>query len=223
MCVSEKSKLLTESRFATMRARDNKMLELKKETIARLAAISGDAKYRDLIRFLIAQGLMTLLEHEVTLQCRPEDLQIVQAELPKALQMFQDQMKGATGVSPTCNVSIDKDNYLPAGPKPNQQGASWSENKQGWSRQGSASLSAAPNCALTRVWFICLLYFVRFSAGGVTLSARNGQIVCRNTLDARLDIAFAQLKPQVRGTLFGFRPKIADAVVVKKGGVSLPK
>jgi len=181
----EKSKLLTESRFSTMRARDNKMVELKKEVTQRLAAISSDAKYRDLVRYLIAQGLMTLLEHEVTLQCRPEDLQIVQAELPKALQMFQDQMKGATGVSPTCNVSIDKDNYLPAGPKAGQQGAS--------------------------------------CAGGVVLSARNGSIVCRNTLDSRLDIAFAQLKPQVRGTLFGFRHKIADAVVTKKGGVSLPK
>ncbi len=123
---SEKSKLLTESRFATMRARDNKMIELKKEVTARLAAISGDAKYRDLVRFLIAQGLMTLLEHEVTLQCRQEDVQIVQAELPKALQMFQDQMKGATGVSPTCNVNIDKENYLPPGPKAGQQGASWS-------------------------------------------------------------------------------------------------
>jgi len=57
----------------------------------------------------------------------------------------------------------------------------------------------------------------------VVLSSRQGQIVCRNTLDSRLDIAFSQLKPEVRGKLFGFRPKIADAVVVKKGGVSLPK
>jgi len=76
---------LTESRFATMRARDNKMNELKREVIAKLATISKDAKYKDLVRFLIAQGLMTLLEKEVTLQCRQEDLAIVQAELPKAL------------------------------------------------------------------------------------------------------------------------------------------
>jgi len=181
----EKSKLLTESRFATMRARDNKMNDLKREVISKLAAVSKDAKYRDLVRFLIAQGLMTLLEKEVTLQCRAEDLSIVQAELPKALQLFQDTMKGATGISPTCNVVIDKEHYLPAGPKDGQQGAS--------------------------------------CAGGVVLSALNGSIVCRNTLDSRLDIAFAQLTPQVRGMLFGFREKIADNVVVKKGGVSLPK
>jgi len=182
---SEKSKLLTESRFATMRARDNKMNELKREVIAKLATISKDAKYKDLVRFLIAQGLMTLLEKEVTLQCRQEDLAIVQAELPKALQQFQDLMKNATGVSPTCNVVIDKQDFLPPGPKDGQQGAS--------------------------------------CAGGVTLSALNKTLICRNTLDSRLDIAFAALKPQVRGTLFGFREKIVDAVVVKKGGVSLPK
>jgi hypothetical protein len=126
---SEKSKLLTESRFATMRARDDKMNQLKKEVTARLAAISSDAKYRDLVRFLIAQGLMTLLEHEVVLQCRQQDLAIVQAELPKALQLFQDTMKGATGISPTCNVSIDKE-FLPPGPKDGQQGASWSVHTQ---------------------------------------------------------------------------------------------
>lgn len=125
---SEKSKLLTESRFATMRARDNKMNELKREVITKLAGVASDPKYRDLIRFLIAQGLMTMLEHEVSLQCRQQDLAIVQAELPKALQMFQDQMKGATGISPTCNVTIDLDNFLPPGPKDGQQGASWSEH-----------------------------------------------------------------------------------------------
>lgn len=181
----EKSKLLTESRFASMRARDNKMNELKREVIAQLATVATDPKYRDLIRFLIAQGLMTMLEHEISLQCRAEDLAIVQAELPKALQMFQDQMKGATGISPTCNVTIDQENFLPPGPKAKQDGAS--------------------------------------CAGGVVLSSRGGQIICRNTLDSRLDIAFTALKPQVRGTLFGFRPKIVDSVAEKKHGVSLPK
>ena len=135
---SEKSKLLTESRFATMRARDNKMNELKREVITKLAGVASDPKYRDLIRFLIAQGLMTMLEHEVSLQCRQQDLAIVQAELPKALQMFQDQMKGATGISPTCNVTIDLDNFLPPGPKDGQQGASWFVRTHTRSTNGAA-------------------------------------------------------------------------------------
>lgn len=44
-------------------------------------------------------------------------------------------------------------------------------------------------------------------AGGVVLVARNGRIVCKNTLDARLDIAFYQLTPQIRTMLFGLRPE----------------
>ena len=68
-----------------------------------------------------------------------------------------------------------------------------------------------------------LLVCSSFSAGGIILSSRGGQIVCRNTLDSRLDIAFNACKPQIRGTLFGFREKIADTVVTAKHGVSLPK
>jgi len=47
--------------------------------------------------------------------------------------------------------------------------------------------------------------------GGVVLSARGGTIICRNTLDSRLDLCFDNLIPQVRGILFGVReaPKVA--------------
>ena len=143
-----------------MRARDNKMIELKKEMTTRLSAISGDAKYRDLIRFLLAQGLMTLLEHDITLQCRQEDLAIVQAELPKALQLFQDQMKGATGVSPTCNVNIDKDNYLAPAPKAGQQGASWSADNTITLISKSSFFVA--KYTLTHIVSCCLLMSVLF-------------------------------------------------------------
>lgn len=145
--ISEKSKLLTESRFATMRARDNKMNELKREVTAKLSGVASDPKYRDLVRFLIAQGLMTMLEHEVSLQCRQQDLAIVQSELPKALQMFQDQMKGATGISPTCNVTIDLDNFLPPGPKDGQQGASWYEAQISHAGDATSSSSSRCRCA----------------------------------------------------------------------------
>jgi len=43
--------------------------------------------------------------------------------------------------------------------------------------------------------------------GGVVLTARNGQIVCNNTLDARLDLAFRGLVPQIRAILFGVRER----------------
>ncbi|KAL2619891.1 hypothetical protein R1flu_000096 [Riccia fluitans] len=42
-----------------------------------------------------------------------------------------------------------------------------------------------------------------FCTGGVVLASKDGRIVCDNTLDARLEIAFKQNLPQIRTQLFG--------------------
>lgn len=44
-----------------------------------------------------------------------------------------------------------------------------------------------------------------YCSGGIVLVARRGKILCKNTLDARLDIAFNKLTPSLRGMLFGER------------------
>ncbi|GAB4834518.1 hypothetical protein Ancab_032774 [Ancistrocladus abbreviatus] len=40
-------------------------------------------------------------------------------------------------------------------------------------------------------------------SGGVVLASRDGKIVCENSLDARLDVAFRKKLPQIRKQLFG--------------------
>jgi V-type H+-transporting ATPase subunit E len=40
-------------------------------------------------------------------------------------------------------------------------------------------------------------------SGGIILSAHEGKMLCRNTLDARLGLAFEQRLPEIRTTLFG--------------------
>ncbi|KAK9698499.1 hypothetical protein RND81_08G109000 [Saponaria officinalis] len=40
-------------------------------------------------------------------------------------------------------------------------------------------------------------------SGGVVLASRDGKIVCENTLDARLEVAFRKKLPQIRKQLFG--------------------
>eukprot|EP00249_Psilotum_nudum_P010328 c22477_g1_i1 orf=345-1025(+) len=40
-------------------------------------------------------------------------------------------------------------------------------------------------------------------SGGVVLGSKDGRIVCENTLDVRLDIAFRQNLPEIRRQLFG--------------------
>ena len=46
------------------------------------------------------------------------------------------------------------------------------------------------------------------SAGGVTLSNAAGSIVCANTLDDRLKIAYTQNLPKIRETLFGLEAPV---------------
>lgn len=41
-----------------------------------------------------------------------------------------------------------------------------------------------------------------FSLGGVELSARGGTVICKNTIEARLEIVLHHLKPTIRSTLF---------------------
>ncbi|GMH29758.1 hypothetical protein Nepgr_031601 [Nepenthes gracilis] len=42
-----------------------------------------------------------------------------------------------------------------------------------------------------------------YCSGGVVVASRDGKIVCENTLDARLDVAFQKKLPQIRKQLFG--------------------
>ena len=39
--------------------------------------------------------------------------------------------------------------------------------------------------------------------GGVIMTNEDGLIVCKNTLDARLELAYQQLLPSIRNTLYG--------------------
>ncbi|KAK8593078.1 hypothetical protein V6N13_043307 [Hibiscus sabdariffa] len=42
-----------------------------------------------------------------------------------------------------------------------------------------------------------------FCSGGVVIASQDGKIVCENTLDARLDVAFSKKLPEIRKWLFG--------------------
>jgi len=166
-----------ESRIKKMRERDNIIKILRDEVLDKLSDVAKDKKYPDLVRYLIVQGLMTITENKIILQCRKEDLNIVKGQLDAAIKLYQDFIKDNTGIVPKCSVDISND-FLPSG-----------------AVKGKKQLSCA---------------------GGVVLSARNGTIICRNTLDSRLDLCFDNLIPQIRAILFGIRDK--PVVVEAKTG-----
>jgi len=161
-----KSQAVTSTRFATMRRRDVRVRELKRDVMKGLAVVSKNEGYAELLRFLIAQSLLTIQEDDVVVHGRKQDMTILEAQLPLAVKIFQDTIENATGIRPICRATLNKrdEEMLPPGPI---------EGKEGQS-----------------------------CCGGVKLSARAGKIVCRNTLDSRLDLCFKELKPQIREILF---------------------
>jgi len=163
------SQRITDSRVKRMRERDGVMKQLKIDVLEKLADVSKNQQYPELIKFLIIQGLMTIAENQVILKCRKEDLAIIKTQVDVALKQYQEFMKNQTGIVPKCRIEINTSDFLPSGPRKGVLGSS--------------------------------------CCGGISLSARNGTIICNNTLESRLDLCFDQLVPQIRGILFGEREK----------------
>jgi len=163
----ERSRAHTETRVKRMEERNKIMKQVKTECLTELAHVSKNAKYPQLCMYLIVQGLMTITETQVALQCREEDLKIVEAQIEPAMKLYQDFVFAQTGIRPKVQIEVNRSVFLPAAPV-----------------KGEMRLSCC---------------------GGVILSAREGKIVCRNTLDSRLDLCFESLVPQIRGLLFGIR------------------
>jgi len=162
----ERSRKENEARITRMRERDNIIKQLKEEVLEKLADVAKDKKYPDLVKYLIVQGLMTITENKIILQCRKEDVAIVKAQIDGAVKLYQEFIKTNTGIVPKCQVDLSNEFLAPAPVKGRKQ----------------------VSCS-----------------GGVVLSSRNGTIVCRNTLDSRLELCFDNLIPQVRALLFGVR------------------
>jgi len=118
------SQRITESRLKRMRERDGVMKQLKIEVIEKLAEISKNPQYPELIKFLIIQGLMTIAENQVSLKCRKEDLNIVRTQVDIALKHYQEFIKNSTGIVPKCRIEINTTDFLPPSPRKGVAGVS---------------------------------------------------------------------------------------------------
>ncbi|CAI5471859.1 unnamed protein product [Closterium sp. Yama58-4] len=147
------SKQLNASRLKVLQAQDSIVKEMKAAAEKELLKVSSDTKkYTELLKDVIAQGLVRLNESAVQLRCREADVAAVKAALPGAIQEYVTVTKQT---APT--VDVDTVKFLPA----------------------------APHCA-----------------GGVVMASKDGRVVCSNTLDARLEIAFKQNLPAIRASMF---------------------
>merc|ERR1711907_598734 len=116
-----KKKIFTsEAKIDIAKVRSKTRLQVLQTQADALAAVVASAteeirktsqsggKYTKLLEGLIAQGLSKLLESDVSLQCKQDDVSAVQAAIPGAVKLFLAK-HGKAGAK--CNVTI-QDKYL---------------------------------------------------------------------------------------------------------------
>ncbi|TPX66044.1 hypothetical protein SpCBS45565_g04720 [Spizellomyces sp. 'palustris'] len=95
-------------RLKVLQARQQVLNELLADARSRLVEISNDrSKYQALLKDLILQTLYQLMEREVTVNCRQQDVDLVKEAIDQAKQAYEKEV----GSSP--HVVIDDANPLP--------------------------------------------------------------------------------------------------------------
>lgn len=103
------SHLLNQARLQVLKARDDMIMELMKEAQQRLTDIAKDPdNYSVLLQGLLLQGLYQLLESKVTVRCRQQDVEMVQAAVNKVIPIYKESVKINLA------VKIDTQRFLPS-------------------------------------------------------------------------------------------------------------
>ncbi|XP_029951544.1 V-type proton ATPase subunit E 1-like [Salarias fasciatus] len=104
------SNLMNQARLKVLKARDDMIKELLNDARQRLAEVAQDpAEYSTLLEGLVLQGFYRLLEPKVTIRCRQQDVDVVQAAVDKSIPIYKDAVKS------NIVVKIDQERFLPSG------------------------------------------------------------------------------------------------------------
>lgn len=110
----QSSNMLNQARLRVLKARGENIEKVLEEARGRLAAESSNnqARYAELLKGLITEGLFQLLEDKVVLRCRQQDVGLIERLLPDCLA----HMKASAGegrYSAAGAVTVDKSTFLP--------------------------------------------------------------------------------------------------------------
>ena len=116
----EKSKKQNKERINRMR-RTNELVESLQAYAGKQMAerLAGDSDaYADLLKNLLIQGLIKLIEPKITLRCRQSDVDVLQSVVDDAISEYKKSMlsqvvalEGKDDIP--CAVIIDSDKFLP--------------------------------------------------------------------------------------------------------------
>lgn len=106
---SQQSNMLNAARLKVLKAREDHVGNVLEESKRRLGEITKDSgKYKRLLHSLITQGLLQLLEQNVLVRCRQQDLGLVQEVMDGAKRDYTEK----TGKD--VNIKLDQEAFLSA-------------------------------------------------------------------------------------------------------------
>eukprot|EP00930_Biecheleria_cincta_P045357 TRINITY_DN3126_c0_g2_i1.p1 TRINITY_DN3126_c0_g2~~TRINITY_DN3126_c0_g2_i1.p1 ORF type:complete len:233 (-),score=70.76 TRINITY_DN3126_c0_g2_i1:110-808(-) len=120
-----KSMAINKQRLEKIKARQEVMQKVSDDAVVELQKEMKKADAcKKFITQLILQGLLMLLEDEVTIRCRQSDTALVQGCMKDASDQYAKLIKAETGATKACNLVIDTASYLPPAPVPGKDGPS---------------------------------------------------------------------------------------------------
>jgi V-type H+-transporting ATPase subunit E len=99
-----------QARLKVLKAREEHIRNVLEEARKKLiATTSNEGEYQKVLEKLIAQGLFQLLEKDVTIRCRQQDVRLVENCIATAVAEYQ------AATSKPVNVTVDREVFLQGG------------------------------------------------------------------------------------------------------------
>jgi len=103
----QSSNMLNQARLKVLKAREDHVSSVMDDAKGQLVKITHDqAKYSQILKDLVAQGVCQLLESQITVRCRKADKAIVDSIVGSAVDSVKDKIKRE------CQVKVDGENFL---------------------------------------------------------------------------------------------------------------
>jgi len=181
----KKSGVINKARVEKMNARNKVLMKmLDKAEVQVIKKFEEDpSSYEALMKKLIVQAFLKLMEQQVTVRCLERDVALVEKLLPSSKQLFREICKKELDFDFPIEAEIDKKRFLEL--RKIHPKASADDD------EGSQDPARVPKNEEDKK---CI--------GGVLVTTSDGAIVCKNTIDIRLDIVYQESLPVVRQLFF---------------------
>ena len=194
MFTSAHANLINKARTAKLIAKNKAILKLLNKTqLAMIDQIKNKSFYAKLLRDIIVevvnshQGLIKLMEEKVFIRCLPRDIPLVKEIINDCVTEYKKIIKAELNLSANLDLQVDEKRCLEERKVPDYQNLKLEDFTDEHERTIKVERSEDT-----------LKCF-----GGVILSNDKMNILCKNTLDVRVQQSFADCLPEVREMLFG--------------------